>query len=260
MHYRRFSFCLSQCWSVCRGRVFCRESIHYLSPTLVFLSDGLHVFSCNYFTCCRRPLSSFSYPLGCKCSLFLHLSILLLITTLTSVRSSLPGCRCSLSTSPHVRWLSVTTLYLCTCPSAFNYDSQLCAFLFVGLQVFALYLYTCPLFVFITTLTSVRFLFWFAGVRSLPLHLSIGFFNDDSHLCAFLFAGLQVFALYLSTYITIAISLDRCVAILDPMRRQGATQRVRIMMILAWGCSALFSIPQVSECRSSGRRVFAPCW
>ncbi|KAL8615056.1 hypothetical protein ACOMHN_013590 [Nucella lapillus] len=57
---------------------------------------------------------------------------------------------------------------------------------------------------------------------------------------------LKVFALYLSTYITIAISLDRCIAILDPMRRQGATRRVRIMMMLAWGCSALFSIPQCS--------------
>ncbi|KAL8562697.1 hypothetical protein ACOMHN_011268 [Nucella lapillus] len=54
----------------------------------------------------------------------------------------------------------------------------------------------------------------------------------------------EVFALYLSTYITIAISLDRCIAILDPMRRQGAAQRVRVMMLVAWGCSAIFSIPQ----------------
>ncbi|XP_076444164.1 gonadotropin-releasing hormone receptor-like [Babylonia areolata] len=55
---------------------------------------------------------------------------------------------------------------------------------------------------------------------------------------------MQVFALYLSTYITIAISLDRCIAILDPMRRQGAAHRVRVMMLVAWGCSAIFSIPQ----------------
>ena len=138
----------------------------------MFLSDGLHVFSCNYFTCCRRPLSSFSYPLGCRCSLSTSSPVhWLLITTFTYVRSSLLGCRCSLSTFPHVHWLSITTLYLCTCPSAFNYDSHLCAFLFVGLQVFALYLSTCPLTFLITTLTSVRFLCWFAGVRSLPLHL-----------------------------------------------------------------------------------------
>ncbi|XP_041373792.1 gonadotropin-releasing hormone receptor-like isoform X2 [Gigantopelta aegis] len=55
---------------------------------------------------------------------------------------------------------------------------------------------------------------------------------------------MQVFALYLSTYITVAISLDRCIAILDPMRRNGATLRVRTMILLAWGFSALFSIPQ----------------
>ncbi|CAG5119098.1 unnamed protein product, partial [Candidula unifasciata] len=55
---------------------------------------------------------------------------------------------------------------------------------------------------------------------------------------------MQVFSLYLSTYITVAISLDRCVAILDPMRRNGASQRVRIMILFAWIFSALFSIPQ----------------
>ncbi|XP_025077744.1 gonadotropin-releasing hormone receptor-like isoform X2 [Pomacea canaliculata] len=55
---------------------------------------------------------------------------------------------------------------------------------------------------------------------------------------------MQVFALYLSTYITVAISLDRCVAILDPMRRNGATYRVRVMIGLGWVFSAIFSIPQ----------------
>ncbi|XP_071110295.1 gonadotropin-releasing hormone receptor-like isoform X1 [Haliotis cracherodii] len=55
---------------------------------------------------------------------------------------------------------------------------------------------------------------------------------------------MQVFGLYLSTYITVAIGLDRCVAILDPMRRNGATVRVRVMILLAWIFSALFSVPQ----------------
>ncbi|KAK3799053.1 hypothetical protein RRG08_051336 [Elysia crispata] len=58
--------------------------------------------------------------------------------------------------------------------------------------------------------------------------------------------NLSAFALYLSTYITVVISLDRCVAILDPMRRNGAAQRVKIMVCFAWILSALFSIPQVS--------------
>ncbi|ESP05621.1 hypothetical protein LOTGIDRAFT_103088 [Lottia gigantea] len=55
---------------------------------------------------------------------------------------------------------------------------------------------------------------------------------------------IQVFSLYLSTYVTVAIGLDRCVAILDPMRRKSAPTRVRTMIMLAWFFSALFSIPQ----------------
>lgn len=58
---------------------------------------------------------------------------------------------------------------------------------------------------------------------------------------------LQVFGLYLSTYITVIISIDRCYAILDPMSRNSAPKRVRSLIILAWICSALFSLPQVSQ-------------
>ena len=58
---------------------------------------------------------------------------------------------------------------------------------------------------------------------------------------------LQVFSLYLSTYIIVIIAVDRCMAILDPMRRNKAPQRVRLMIALAWTLSALFSLPQVCE-------------
>ncbi|XP_035826854.1 gonadotropin-releasing hormone receptor isoform X2 [Aplysia californica] len=73
---------------------------------------------------------------------------------------------------------------------------------------------------------------------------------------------MQVFALYLSTYITVAISLDRCVAILDPMRRNGAAQRVRTMIVFAWIFSALFSIPQpivFNVLRGPFKEVFYQC-
>lgn len=56
----------------------------------------------------------------------------------------------------------------------------------------------------------------------------------------------QVFALNLSTYITVVISLDRCFAIMDPISRNKAPRRVKIMLSLAWGLCALFSVPQVS--------------
>ena len=58
---------------------------------------------------------------------------------------------------------------------------------------------------------------------------------------------LQVFGLYLSTYIIVIISLDRCYAILDPMSRNKAPKRVRIMIVVAWICSGLFALPQVSH-------------
>ena len=57
---------------------------------------------------------------------------------------------------------------------------------------------------------------------------------------------LQVFGLYLSTYIIVIISIDRCYAILDPMSRNSAPKRVRVLILLAWIFSALFSLPQVS--------------
>ncbi|XP_013406331.1 gonadotropin-releasing hormone receptor isoform X2 [Lingula anatina] len=55
---------------------------------------------------------------------------------------------------------------------------------------------------------------------------------------------LEVFGFYLSTYTVVIISLDRCCAILDPLRRNRAPDRVRAMIIVAWILSALFSIPQ----------------
>lgn len=56
---------------------------------------------------------------------------------------------------------------------------------------------------------------------------------------------IQVFGLYLSTYIIVIVSLDRCFAILDPMSRNKAPRRVRIMVGTAWLGSVLVSLPQV---------------
>ncbi|XP_064609272.1 gonadotropin-releasing hormone receptor-like [Liolophura sinensis] len=55
---------------------------------------------------------------------------------------------------------------------------------------------------------------------------------------------MQIFGLYLSTYITVIISLDRCCAILDPMSRTKSPRRVRMMIIVSWVLSAFFSLPQ----------------
>lgn len=57
---------------------------------------------------------------------------------------------------------------------------------------------------------------------------------------------LQLCGLYSSTYITVVIAIDRCSAVLDPMRgRAAARRRVCIMIIASWLLSAVFSLPQV---------------
>lgn len=63
--------------------------------------------------------------------------------------------------------------------------------------------------------------------------------------------AVQVFGLYLSTYVTVIIALDRCFAILDPMSRNNAPQRVRMMILAAYVASALLSAPQVNIMQSS---------
>ncbi len=63
---------------------------------------------------------------------------------------------------------------------------------------------------------------------------------------------LQVFGLYLSSYIVVIVSIDRAYAILDPMSKNKAPKRVRLLIIIAWLLSALFSSPQV------GRELIKP--
>ncbi|XP_063431599.1 gonadotropin-releasing hormone receptor-like isoform X1 [Mytilus trossulus] len=48
-----------------------------------------------------------------------------------------------------------------------------------------------------------------------------------------------------STYIIVVISLDRCCVIMDPISRHKAPKRVKIMIVISWILSALFSLPQV---------------
>jgi len=64
----------------------------------------------------------------------------------------------------------------------------------------------------------------------------------DQHSC---FGVLQVFGLYLSTYVIVIISIDRCMAIVDPISKNRAPRRVRLMLLAAWVFSAAVSLPQV---------------
>ncbi|GFY69664.1 gonadotropin-releasing hormone receptor [Trichonephila inaurata madagascariensis] len=57
---------------------------------------------------------------------------------------------------------------------------------------------------------------------------------------------MQMFALYLSTYVLVLIGFDRLCAVRFPMQRAHAKHHVRRGIASIWIISALFSIPQVS--------------
>lgn len=62
--------------------------------------------------------------------------------------------------------------------------------------------------------------------------------------CRFLmFLKLQ--AMYSCAFVTVVISLDRQSAILNPLAISMARRRNRVMLMVAWTMSALFSVPQV---------------
>ena len=63
-----------------------------------------------------------------------------------------------------------------------------------------------------------------------------------------LFMFLRTFGFYLSSFILITISLDRCFAITQPMNSiNGARRRARRMLYISWVLSACASAPQVNS-------------
>ncbi|GAU88543.1 hypothetical protein RvY_01226 [Ramazzottius varieornatus] len=55
----------------------------------------------------------------------------------------------------------------------------------------------------------------------------------------------QRLGLATSTFIVVAIGMDRCLALLFPLRRAQLRWGVKLMIVLAWVSGALFSLPQV---------------
>nr|CAI5861824.1 unnamed protein product [Callosobruchus analis] len=54
---------------------------------------------------------------------------------------------------------------------------------------------------------------------------------------------LQVVVTYASTYVLVALSIDRYDAIRHPMKFSGSWKRARCLVIAAWAFSVVFSIP-----------------
>lgn len=60
------------------------------------------------------------------------------------------------------------------------------------------------------------------------------------------FKFLQMFALYLSTFVLVLIGLDRWLAVRYPMKSMGTATRSGKLVVLAWMLSFILSIPQVN--------------
>ncbi|KAK3097808.1 hypothetical protein FSP39_013396 [Pinctada imbricata] len=64
----------------------------------------------------------------------------------------------------------------------------------------------------------------------------------------------RILGLYLSSFILVAISLDRYFAIVHPLSLNDADKRGKIMLILAWTLSIVASVPQVCKVLMKGRK------
>uniref|UniRef100_A0A8C6TFP2 Type II GnRH receptor n=1 Tax=Neogobius melanostomus TaxID=47308 RepID=A0A8C6TFP2_9GOBI len=60
---------------------------------------------------------------------------------------------------------------------------------------------------------------------------------------------LKLQAMYSCAFVTVVISLDRQSAILNPLGISMARRRNRVMLMVAWSMSVIFSVPQVSTSR-----------
>jgi 7 transmembrane receptor (rhodopsin family). len=65
-----------------------------------------------------------------------------------------------------------------------------------------------------------------------------------------IFKFLQMFSLYLSTFVLVLIGVDRFVVVKYPMKSLNTARRLNRLIIFVWGLSLTLSIPQVSSYRS----------
>ncbi|KOB72148.1 Neuropeptide receptor A21, partial [Operophtera brumata] len=82
-----------------------------------------------------------------------------------------------------------------------------------------------------------------------------------NYICK-LFKFLQMFALYLSTFILVLIGVDRWLAVKYPMKSMGTATRSGKLVILAWVLSVILSIPQAvifSEAKGPFVEEFYQC-
>lgn len=82
-----------------------------------------------------------------------------------------------------------------------------------------------------------------------------GRFPGPDFLCR-LVKYLQVLGMFASSYMIVAMTVDRHYAICCPLQahRSGATKRWNSFIVLAWVLSLLLSLPQVGQSKEAGHR------
>nr|DAA64484.1 TPA_inf: CCAP-like G protein-coupled receptor 1 [Tribolium castaneum] len=71
---------------------------------------------------------------------------------------------------------------------------------------------------------------------------------------------LQAVVTYSSTYVLVALSIDRYDAITHPMNFSGSWKRARVLVMLAWLLSILFSLPTVFLFEEKQVQSMPQCW
>ncbi|XP_037090189.1 cardioacceleratory peptide receptor-like isoform X2 [Pollicipes pollicipes] len=70
----------------------------------------------------------------------------------------------------------------------------------------------------------------------------------------------QILVTYSSTYVLVALSIDRCDAITHPMNFTGSWRRAKLLIASAWALSALFSLPYLYMYEEQLVEERVECW
>ncbi|KAI1291885.1 Cardioacceleratory peptide receptor [Halotydeus destructor] len=71
---------------------------------------------------------------------------------------------------------------------------------------------------------------------------------------------LQVLVTYSSTYVLVSLTIDRYDAITHPLNFSGSWRRAKILVLGAWGLSAIFSVPAIFLNEETMVRGHPQCW
>ncbi|XP_030757140.1 cardioacceleratory peptide receptor-like [Sitophilus oryzae] len=78
-------------------------------------------------------------------------------------------------------------------------------------------------------------------------------------LCKFI-RFLQAVVTYSSTYVLVALSIDRYDAITHPMNFSGSSKRAKLLVVLAWSVSVIFSAPTLFLFEEKPVEDIPQCW